>query len=866
MMARKINILAGIFACFFCVYAKAAVFTTRTCLTENYAKELGWVESKDHPCGGYYLEQPLIYPNQPTDRNLIQITSNEGLLFSARGTSISQGLITIVRGDQQISASRAFLYRDPETGKPSSADLMDHVTFREPNNLIIAHSAFYDLETNGKLLKNIFYRIAVYGDLSNKKPPSRDELKKERKIAQLSAWGKADEFRQTIPNIYYLENASYSTCPPTNTAWKVNAGHIVLNRETGRGYARNASISVKGIPVFYTPYLNFPIDNRRQTGFLWPTIGTSSKSGAYFSAPYYINLAPNYDTTLTPTILGKRGLEISDLYRYMNESNEGKFNIAILPNDRMFDDFQQVMRNTYGSSTDPTTIAELNRLDNASTTRKSFYLLHHTHFNDHWSGDVDFNWVSDDYYLRDLSTNLNEVTQNQLLQKAELNYKGQNWNFLGRVQSYQTLHPVDESTYQNQYSRFPQLALNGDYPDMKGGFEYFINNEFTRFDIRDTPGVSSKFPMGDRLNVQPGINYPYQTPNFYFDPRLQFAFTQYQVGDVLNNNSKTPRRALPIFDINTGLYFDRNLTVFGKEFRQTLEPELYYTYVPYRNQNQIPVFDTTVNTLTYDQLFTYNRFSGIDRIGDANQISAGITTRFVDQQTGFEKFRMGVGQIYYFQSRRVTLCTDASCGNVPICNGNNGANCTDYPSNPNNKNSTSPFTGILNYNFNPNWSMIADVIWNSRNKRLDNQSVTLHFQPVGTQQILNLGYNFVRQGDVLPGDSPSSSASNLSQTDVSFNWPFVNDWSMVGRWTQNWNHKHFQNLLYGLQYDSCCWAVRFVTGRAFTNLNPNNTYQYNTEFFVQFALKGLGNVGSRDPSQRLSSSIYGYQSNFGRDF
>ena len=212
----------------------------------------------------------------------------------------------------------------------------------------------------------------------------------------------------------------------------------------------------------------------------------------------------------------------------------------------------------------------------------------------------------------------------------------------------------------------------------------------------------------------------------------------------------------------------------------------------------------------------------------------------------------------------VTLCGDGDCSNVPLFDQQNSI--FDYPDNPNNTSSRSPIAGILTYHLNQNWSATGDIIWNAKQNQLNNETLTLHFQPEGTQKIVNLGYSFVRQGDILPGDNPNSGASNLSQTDFSFSWPVLRDWSMVGRWTQNWNHKHFQNLLYGLQYDSCCWAIRMVAGKTFIGLNANNTYQYNPEFLVQFALKGLGNFGSSDPSQRLSSSISGYQSTFGRDF
>ena len=829
------------------------------------AKELGWINEDNNRCSGYYHEEAFIYPqNSTNNKDVIQITSNEGLLFSQRGTSVSEGHITISRQNQQITANKAYLYRDPATGKLNAIDLISNVVLREPNDLVIAQSAHYEPKTNSKLLRGIYYRTAIYAN-PEKKPAvlTRAEITQPRNVTQLSAWGRAKEFKQDEPNIFVLEDATYSTCPPLSNTWRVKASHIELNKESGRGYAKNARIYVKGIPIIYTPYINFPIDSRRETGFLWPTFGTSSKYGASVSTPFYWNLAPNYDMTTTPAILGKRGVELTNLFRYLTPTTSGNLTVAVLPNDRMFHAFQEMQQTALGGSTDPTTIAELRRLENASTTRNSLSWQNYTRYNEHWNSDVDFNYVSDDYYLRNLSPNYNEVTQNQLLQQAELNYKGQNWTFLSRIQGYQTLHPVDEATIENQYIRLPQFALEGDYPDSMFGLNYFISNDLTRFDIRSMPGDLNKLPIGDRFNIQPGISRTFHLPYFYFDPRLQYAYTQYQVTHVENGFSKSPARELPIFDISTGFYFDRNITVFNNSFVQTLEPQFYYTYVPYRNQDQLPIFDTTVNTLTYDQLFAYNRFSGLDRIGDANQLSVGVTTRFIDQQSGFEKIRLGVGQILYFKNRLVTLCNDATCSNVTMCT---GSSCTDYPDNPSNTNTRSPIAGVLTYNLNRNWSATADTIWNAKANQFNNQSLALHFQPQGTQKIINIGYNFVRQGDILPGDNPNSGASNLSQTDFSFSWPVMRDWSMVGRWTQNWNHRHFQNLLYGLQYDSCCWAVRFVTGRSFINLTSNNTYQYDTKFFIQFALKGLGNIGSRDPTQTLSTSINGYQSNFGRDF
>jgi LPS-assembly protein len=316
--------------------------------------------------------------------------------------------------------------------------------------------------------------------------------------------------------------------------------------------------------------------------------------------------------------------------------------------------------------------------------------------------------------------------------------------------------------------------------------------------------------------------------------------------------------------MDTGLFFDRDMNFFHYSLRQTLEPRAYYTYVPFRDQNNLPVFDTTVNTLTYDQLFTYNRFSSIDRINDANQVALGLTTRFIDQQSGYEKIRIGVGQIFYFEDREVTLCNSAS-------------ECADYPGSPDDTRNRSPLSGVLQYNLTPHWTATANTIWNSDTREVDNQTFTLNYAR-DTKHTAALAYTYVRNGDTQADEPVGSSANNLSQTDFSALWPLSRDWSSIVRWTENWNRQRFQNLYYGLQYDSCCWAVRFVAGRAFTSVTLNNTYQYDTQFYIQFALKGLGSIGTGgniDPegniiagslASTLNSGVTAYQPEFGQDF
>jgi LPS-assembly protein len=827
--------------------------STYAYICDTTANQLGWIVSPERICGGYYESDPVVAPFVVENDNSIAITSNGGLL-SQRATSTLEGKVTITRSGQQITANKAYLYRDPATGKLSAMDMIGNVHLREANSLVLAKKGRYNFDTQSKSLLDILYRTSIDSSkIARQRPLGRP--------TNLTAFGSAEEFSQTLPRVYELMRASYSTCPPVGTpAWRVKAKHIVLNKNTGRGYATHASVEVKSIPVFYFPYLSFSIDKQRKSGFLWPMLGGSNKWGPYFLAPYYWNMAPNYDMTLTPGILSKRGVQLSDKFRYLSRSSEGSIFFSVLPNDRAFEDFQRgsainaLYTNPVDTATQTANVtsAELNRLLSASDTRKSFYWHDNSRYSEHWSSHVDFNYAGDDYYLRDFGRTLNEITANQLLQEADLYYKAQNWNFTGRIQTYQTLHPINESPVLNQYRRFPQFILNGDYPDQPGGLEYFVNSEATNFTILNTPGAPANLPVGNRLHLQPGVSLPVYWSSFYINPRIQLALTSYNLHQTTETNTPTNKnRALPIGDIAAGFSLERSASFFGHAFQQTLEPQVYYTYIPYRSQGSIPVFDTTVNTLTYDQLFNYNRFTGIDRIGDANQIGWGITTRLMDQNTGLEKVRLGVGNIIYFANRRVTLCNDTSC--------------SDNPFNPSNDYSMSPLSGVLNYHINTSWSFNTNVIWDPISKQLSNSTVAFQYQP-DELRLFNVGYSYARNGDVLSGVATNNSLDNLKVTDVSAAWPIVRDVSAVGRWSQNWNRDHLQNLLYGLQYDTCCWAVRLVGGKAFTGFDPDHNYKptYNNEVYVQFSLKGLGDIGSGNPGGLLSG-IPGYKSQLGQE-
>src|SRR3990167_2461524 len=784
MSARKLLSLMLIFT--YCLAHSnaysAMTADTSSLATADIANQLGWINSGENSCGGYYLEGPFIYPADADKPNAIEITGNQGL-YRGSGTSELESL-TIRHQGQQLTANQGFLYREAETGKLSIIDLIGNVHLQEPNTLVIAKEGRYHLVTKTKSLHDILYRTTLNGHEVAGPKVTSEEKQHDRKITTLSAFGSANEFSQTEPRVYEFDKTTFSTCPPTDPVWQVKAGHIVLDKNTGRGYATDARIVVKNIPIFYFPYINFSIDRQRKSGFLWPVIGHSKKWGGYLQTPFYWNMAPNDDMTITPGYLSLRGFQFVDYLRYLTHKGSGTMKFDVLPNDRAFRDFQAKAPgniNNYVNITGNTTEiiqAELNRLENASPTRNSFIWRDDSQFNSNWSTYIDLNHASDDYYMEDFG-NLREITENQLLQEGDLYFKSEHWNSTLRLQSYQALHPIDRPPVTNQYRRLPQLILNGDYPDQFFGLDYFINNEITHFGLLKTPGASVNQPVGNRLNLQPGLSLPLNWPFFFINPRFQLAMTQYQLTQTQPTNTPgSKRRTLPIFDIASGLALSRDMTWFHHPFRQTLEPQAYYTYIPYRNQASIPLFDTTVNTLSYDQIFNYNRFSGIDRIGDANQIGVGMTTRLIDQRSGLEKVRLGVGDILYFSNRRVTMCNNTSC--------------TDNPFNPENKRRLSPVSGVIDYHVRNDWRISTNALWNPVSKQIDNATAGIHYQTDDTH-IINLGYNYARNGNPFSCISTNNSQNNLKVTDISFSLPapFIRDLNLVGRLSHDWASNHF---------------------------------------------------------------------------
>lgn len=822
------------------IYRKP-IFSKKT-ITEipssSLAQALGWISSGENMCGGYYQE-PAIVLNYPTPgdpaKQPTTITATLPSLFSQTGTSILQGRVTVTQPGRQLIADRAYLLRDPKSGKVTAVELVGNVHMREAGKLVVTQYAYVDLKNNSAILRNAVYRFS----------------KITKGGESLNGWGKVVRGERETSGVLNFWNATYSTCPPTSNTWLVRAKHLQLDKKKGEGKATGSFLDIGGVPVFYWPYFTFPLDGRRKTGFLFPTFGYSSQSGSYFSIPFYLNLAPNYDATITPNYMGYRGLQLGGLFRYLTAKSFGALSAVILPNDLVFSEFQQNAPANYANV--PNANIYLARIAHSTDTRGLFSYQDTTIFNPHWSSKINLNYVTDDYYFQDFGGTPALATTDQLLNETDLRYQGEHWHFLGRLLGYQTLHPINELPVQDLYARLPELNFNADYPQQWLGLNYQLNTQVVHFDQRSNFITGQPVVTGDRFNIDPIITLPLVNMSGYFIPQVQIEATDYSLKNQPQGLSNSIDRAIPILDFDSGLYFDRDMHFAGHNYRQTLEPRIFYLYAPVNNQDDIPLFDTTLPPFSYEQMFQTNRFTGIDRIGDANQITFALTTRFLDAYTGQEKFRASIGQIYAFKTHQV-VCTDINCMPDPMA-----------------EEHASPIVGELSYFLNPDWNVTSDLAWDLNHASVNDG--TLNFTYSHARRILSLGYYFVRNGDIETQNNTNditdlnpANSGDLSRISLGAALPVTERWSLVGNWNYNLSYKHPQNYYYGAEYDSCCWAVRFLVSRNLTTVDQFGVPQFNQVYYVQFQLKGLGNLGNSDPGALLTSTLPGYHDNFQGQF
>ncbi len=804
-------------------------------------------------CKGSYLE-PLTESVYQLPMPMMQSkTSVSADLFNIRsvGESHISGNVVVSQPGRELTSDEAILIRG-QRGDFERVILTGHVVFREAGRRFTGDSATVDLIRNEAWIDNSQYRLFTPTETLYLMQLAAGQMDATASVTSLTLRGHSKHIWRDSTGRFHLTRADLTSCPPVGTpTWQLHAGKLVLNPSTGWGSAQHVRLTLKSVPLLYIPYIRFPIDSRRQSGILYPQINYSNSNGLQIAQPIYWNMAPNFDGLLTPQYLEDRGMFWKTQLRYLTSNSKGHLQVNGIWDDRKFRAFQKNAPLEFMNVVPP---SELKRLTNESDNRAMVHWQHVTAIAPHWRGEGDFNWVSDDYFLQDFHGLNLANTNDQLRQAASLRFSNANWDVVGQVLYYDALHPINRAFVAEQYGRLPSLNVYGDFPARFSPFEVTLDAEMVNFWRDQNPGENTIPVSGMRYHVLPNISLPLRRGlGAYFIPSFGFDMTQY---DLSHNspNANDITRTLPIINVDTGVNLERGLRFGGKNWTQTLSPRVYYLYIPEQGQSEIPLFDTGLNIFTFDQLFRTNRFNGLDRINDANQLSYAVTTRLLTADKAIERARFSIGQIVYFQDRNVRLCVKSPMG----CIDNRTYIARESISNTAR---VSPLVAEFNYALNHWWQFNSSVAYRTDDGKMNNATAYLQFQP-GVNQFFHAGYTFLRAGDNLTSVSSGIvEHDNLEQLDLATMWPVSKRLQVIGRWNYNLSHRHSQAYLYGLEYENCCWALRFVAGRTYKGVDENNQLKYNRAFYIQFQFKGLGQVGS-DPSRELLKQLRTYQDTF----
>ena len=640
--------------------------------------------------------------------------------------------------------------------------------------------------------------------------PGQAKLKRQQGATTTQAHGQAERIDFEGENQVRLTQATYTTCAPGNTDWYVKVADLKLDYDHEVGEGQDGTVYFKDTPIFYTPWMSFSLNNQRKSGLLPPSIGTSSDSGFELSLPYYWNIAPHMDATITPHVMSRRGLQLKNEFRYLNTAWGGLFNgvakAEYLPGDRL----------------------------RSNDNRYAFSLLHNQTAANGFSGQIDYNKVSDDHYFTDLTSEVSQTSQSHLLQQGVLTYARDWWSASAKFQQYQTLQPDKNNPVREPYKLLPQLTVNARKPDFFLTDTSFMG-QYTHF-TRDTQTLWGKQLKGDSANrtvLYPQLAVPYVMPGWYVTPKLGVNVRHYGLSGQPDSQKDSLSLTLPVLSVDSGMTFERSSLWFGKEYTQTLEPRLYYVYIPYKQQDDIPIFDSALADFNFAQIFSENQFTGWDRINNANQLTAALTSRLLEPNSGNEIMRAMFGQRFYFSRNRVAL--------TAVSNLEDDDRTWEK----------SDFLAAFSGQILPR--LYADGAWqyNLSDRQLTRYSMGMSFRPE-PGKVLNAAYRYNR--DVT---------APINQVDVSGQWPLSGRWHGVGR--LNYSFKDSGTVLSsgsqggrlvegiaGLEYNGGCWVMRGVVKKlALTASNSS------TSFFVQLELNDFARLGS-NPLELLRRSVQGY--------
>ena len=709
----------------------------------------------------------------PVDSEL-QVTAAESEV--TEGEAIFTGDVGIQQGYRLIRADRVQVDRLRETAVATG-----NVTLREPGVLIQGEKVTYNSQSE----------VAEVFDA--------DYVLHTRRMV-----GAADQLTRMASGEIEITDGQMSYCPPDDPEWEIHADTLKIDPATGDGQAWGAKLRVAGVPVMYLPWIRFPVDSRRKSGLLFPDIGSDTRGGLDFTAPIYWNIAPNYDLLYSPRHIQERGLVHQAKFRWLSEqTGEWEFNGGWIGSDSKFKDDYAL------EDGDRWLIG---------TKQKG-------QFGSHFRTYVNFNRVSDSEYLKDLENNsLSAQRQTALQQLGRVEWINDEWQLRLDVEQFQSL----AKDIPEDYRKLPQFTARWIGRQNWMGIQPIVTSQLSHFDSK-TERVT-----GQRFYNEIGITQPRQWAFGFLTPTLKYRSVQYELDRPFLPVDTSPSAGAFTGSLDAGLFFERQTTLAGRSVTQTLEPRVYYLYSEHEEQLYQPNFDSAELTFSYGQLYRDTRFSGNDRLDDANQISAGVTTRFFDNETGEEKLNASIGQIFYFDDREVRL----------------------NPTDPILDEATSPIAAEFNWLPSTSWKISASTLYDTNENTFDAASAQAsYFTPQGG--VLSAGYT-LREPPPSLLQRPVTEQANISGY-----WPINDNWSVFGAFEYSLEGNTAVEDMFGVEFDDCCWRIRVLYMR-FIDTEPGQIPDFSdpnlereNAIQLQVVLKGMGGFGGR-VDNLLSDMIRGF--------
>ncbi len=788
--------------------------------SSNSYAEWDWVpksqladpNSCDTGCKGAYVEPDTVKPDTTPKTHTAeaaQSTDEAPIIAEADNSKANDdsvelsGNVIISQGELNVAAEKARLNRNN-----NELTIEGHIEVRQPGLLLRAEQAIVNTETSLGQFNNAQFLLHESGTR-----------------------GYAAQLERTDENTLILTEGMVTQCMPDSESWAFEAESIEINREEGWGSAKKTILLINQLPVLYLPYVTFPIDDRRKTGLLMPSMGSSSGQDSYeLSTPYYINIAPNYDATIIPTFMTDRGTLLEVENRYLNQYGDWNIIGAYLKD------------NVYTTNPD-SGLSEEELLD--LPTREKRWLGHFDHNGKLGiiNTNIDYTKVSDGDYFDHLTVNSLDYTTepDHLNQQISFGFADDDWQVALLAQQKQTL----DTDLSSQYKLMPQLTVERSSNASNFSPQWLFEAEITDFQHNESIDNGDNFTTGQRSFIETGVSYPMQWAAGFITPTIKLRNLDYQLDAVEIGADDSPSATTALATLDMGLIFERELTFNNSRYTQTLEPRLYYFYSDYEEQTDNPDFDTKELTFAYSQLFRDTRFSGHDRLDDANQVSVGITSRFINTATGFETLSASLGQIFYVKERRVSLdddIIDDSLDSLDSLDSNKSYIATD-----------------LQYQPTERLWLSNSLIWDSLDDKLQEGSAGLHYQTT-SNSLYNLTYRYKRDGD----SNLITGTQNLEQADASIYMPVSAQWTLFSRLQYDLTEESGIDAIAGLQYEGCCWMVRMLYQESFEDetisSEPNGGILVENDytFAIEFQLKGLGNMGNK-VSNILNESFLGYE-------